>query len=472
MHNSNKDSGTFNDNLNEFDDDLEFDDDFGFEEDWDDDEDLGQNPTNKEHILDEHTPPTNLEENTSRSEDTNLDTNLSSASACEEKSNESTKFYHQKTEQKSSFERNMAPESTVKKKKKRPFILLVTILIIILAIGLTAYNTLRPSLAPTFLPIIKLASSPDEQNDNNLIDDAQKRIDEILENTKEKKSLATNEDLMRPFEEESNVPDQNSLQTISAAEENLDIISVLTPLPSDLEEGKIELPPLDIALEQVHLDKEETIALELFDDTELVNDEIVQDPFSSNDSLSNESLEENSLPELVSEDAPNVNEITIVDSTKTQDLSIIDSDLRSENQSDPDNLALENAKAMAEAQAKEEKAKKEAQARMEAEAKEKAKIEAEKRAKEEIARKTAQAAKTAKEKAPVIQKQKTVKVTPAPKWEIRGIQPGRAVLYDKVSGDIEAVEPGNNIRGLGRIKGISKKYGRWVVFGTKGNVNQ
>ncbi|MFP4385666.1 MAG: hypothetical protein ACLFRA_00485 [Alphaproteobacteria bacterium] len=61
---------------------------------------------------------------------------------------------------------------------------------------------------------------------------------------------------------------------------------------------------------------------------------------------------------------------------------------------------------------------------------------------------------------------------PQPKWQIRAIQPGRAVLYDAKSGNIEAIETGNSVDGLGRVMAITKQDGRWVVIGSNGKVSR
>lgn len=69
-----------------------------------------------------------------------------------------------------------------------------------------------------------------------------------------------------------------------------------------------------------------------------------------------------------------------------------------------------------------------------------------------------------KPKAPVI-------ITEIPQWEIRGIQPNSAIIHDKKTGETRTVEPGNTIKGIGRVKAIKKQNGLWTVIGTKANVN-
>ncbi len=51
-------------------------------------------------------------------------------------------------------------------------------------------------------------------------------------------------------------------------------------------------------------------------------------------------------------------------------------------------------------------------------------------------------------------------------WIIRAAQPGRAVIYDKKSGEMKSVEVGNVVDQVGRIKSISKSSGKWVITGT------
>ena len=59
-----------------------------------------------------------------------------------------------------------------------------------------------------------------------------------------------------------------------------------------------------------------------------------------------------------------------------------------------------------------------------------------------------------------------------PKWKLRSAQPGSAVLYDSRTGGVKTVETGDVVKGLGRIKSISKVNGKWLVDGTQGDVRQ
>ncbi len=57
-------------------------------------------------------------------------------------------------------------------------------------------------------------------------------------------------------------------------------------------------------------------------------------------------------------------------------------------------------------------------------------------------------------------------------WKIKGASPQSAVIYNKSSGETRSIEPGNTVKGLGRIKSISKENGKWVVIGTSGRAEQ
>ncbi len=430
MHDSNKNQDTFDEDLDEFDD--EFDDDLDFEEDWDDESDLEEGLIKEQQTPETVTPPTD-------SKDT----------ASEETAEPPENIDESQASQKFGSKQTSDPDRFPKTKKKRPLMLIIAILVAILAISLTTYNTLRPSLAPTLLPVIKLPGSFVGQNDDSFIGDAQKRIDEIME--KRALESGATEDLMKPFEEEGNIQDNSQKPPQNTADN-----SVLTPLPTSFESNADELPSLEEALKKVQLNENDSTTMELSGDSGLLDDAPLINPFSDNAPL----IDTFDEPLHLGTDQV-VNDIRIIDAPEIQDTQAAN---------------LEKEKAESEAKTKaaaEETARnvaREAQAR--AEAKLEAKLEAEKKAKIEAVRKAKQAATATKKKTSVAKTQNTTKASPAPKWEIRGIRPGRAVLYDKVSGDIEAVEPGSKIQGLGRIKEISKKHGRWVVLGSEGNVTQ
>lgn len=61
---------------------------------------------------------------------------------------------------------------------------------------------------------------------------------------------------------------------------------------------------------------------------------------------------------------------------------------------------------------------------------------------------------------------------PAPKWVLRSAQPNMAVLYDPATGNMQTIEVGDRIEGLGRIRSISRDTGRWVISGSSGKVSQ
>ncbi len=66
----------------------------------------------------------------------------------------------------------------------------------------------------------------------------------------------------------------------------------------------------------------------------------------------------------------------------------------------------------------------------------------------------------------------TIAPPKAPVWVIKGAQPNRAVIYDKISGETKNVEVGNFIRGIGRIKFIKKIDGKWRISGSQSTVKQ
>ncbi len=61
---------------------------------------------------------------------------------------------------------------------------------------------------------------------------------------------------------------------------------------------------------------------------------------------------------------------------------------------------------------------------------------------------------------------------PAPKWELRAAQPGRAWIALSGSSEMRQVDVGDSVEGLGRITEISYKNGIWVINGTQGKVSQ
>lgn len=77
---------------------------------------------------------------------------------------------------------------------------------------------------------------------------------------------------------------------------------------------------------------------------------------------------------------------------------------------------------------------------------------------------------------------KVAKATkPAPKaaptastgrWELRAAQPGRAWVSKPGERDMQSVEVGQTISGIGRVTSILYQNGRWTVQGTQGQINQ
>jgi intracellular multiplication protein IcmG len=58
------------------------------------------------------------------------------------------------------------------------------------------------------------------------------------------------------------------------------------------------------------------------------------------------------------------------------------------------------------------------------------------------------------------------------KWELRAAQPGRAWIARAGSSEMQTIEIGDTVQGLGRISAISYTNGRWVIEGTQGNIIQ
>lgn len=59
-----------------------------------------------------------------------------------------------------------------------------------------------------------------------------------------------------------------------------------------------------------------------------------------------------------------------------------------------------------------------------------------------------------------------------PKWELRSAQPGRAYVSIKGSNDVQVIEKGDTLHGIGKILSISNKNGLWVVQGSNSNITQ
>lgn len=57
-------------------------------------------------------------------------------------------------------------------------------------------------------------------------------------------------------------------------------------------------------------------------------------------------------------------------------------------------------------------------------------------------------------------------------WELRGAQPGQAMLARKGGGDLRTVGVGDTLAGLGKVLSIEQSPQGWVVTGTQGRVSQ
>ncbi len=78
------------------------------------------------------------------------------------------------------------------------------------------------------------------------------------------------------------------------------------------------------------------------------------------------------------------------------------------------------------------------------------------------------------EPAPATVKPKPVQAATAriTSWELKGAQPGKAVLSSKSTGDTRNIAVGDTVDGLGRITAIAKENGRWTVRGTSGQITR
>ncbi len=69
-----------------------------------------------------------------------------------------------------------------------------------------------------------------------------------------------------------------------------------------------------------------------------------------------------------------------------------------------------------------------------------------------------------------LQSAEAKKKLPEPTWIIRAVQPGKALIYDKVPGEVRSVEINSNVNPIGRILAIEKQSGKWVIKGTNGTI--
>ncbi|MBI1301394.1 MAG: hypothetical protein GC137_07020 [Alphaproteobacteria bacterium] len=59
-----------------------------------------------------------------------------------------------------------------------------------------------------------------------------------------------------------------------------------------------------------------------------------------------------------------------------------------------------------------------------------------------------------------------------PKWIIRAAQPGNAVIFDLNTKEMKSIEPGSTVQGIGKVKEIGFKDGKWFIQGTAGKIEQ
>jgi hypothetical protein len=58
------------------------------------------------------------------------------------------------------------------------------------------------------------------------------------------------------------------------------------------------------------------------------------------------------------------------------------------------------------------------------------------------------------------------------RWEMRAAQPGRAWVSHPGERDMQSVEVGQSLPGIGQITSIDYQNGRWTVYGTQGRIDQ
>jgi len=79
--------------------------------------------------------------------------------------------------------------------------------------------------------------------------------------------------------------------------------------------------------------------------------------------------------------------------------------------------------------------------------------------------------KAAKKKAPAESSSATPKAVSG-RWELRAAQPGRAWVSKPGERDMQTVEIGQSLPGIGRVTGITYQNNRWTVLGTQGQIQQ
>ena len=316
------------------------------------------------------------------------------------------------------------------KKSAKPALLL---LLLLGSGGLGAYYYLSTQASQKTTPIVKLdtARLSDDENDGSPImaSDTDVDIDQAV--------ISIDED----------VPQNNVTQNQQPIDD-----SVLTPMPTAAEESNIVLAPLDMT-DAIGMDIEAATS----PDSSLTENIVISTP---------EIQEPNTDTEIP---ALSLQEQQLLSKTE-ETLSAFSASEPSENSIETNNIdTLKNDTSSLDlpaAQANPLPDSSEPEERVE----KITKIKQETKKDQEINKAAKLTEKSATVTAPPVPDNKVP--PPEPQWEIRGANPQAAVLYDKTSKETRTVEPGNTVKGLGRIKSIHKKDGKWVVAGTSGNVTQ
>ena len=80
--------------------------------------------------------------------------------------------------------------------------------------------------------------------------------------------------------------------------------------------------------------------------------------------------------------------------------------------------------------------------------------------------------KAAKPKPAKVSAKKPAATASSGRWELRAAQPGRAWVSRPGERDMQSVEVGQSLTGIGRVTAILYQNGRWTVQGTSGQINQ
>lgn len=81
-------------------------------------------------------------------------------------------------------------------------------------------------------------------------------------------------------------------------------------------------------------------------------------------------------------------------------------------------------------------------------------------------------AKPAPAPAPKKKVKKAAATSVSTRWELRAAQPGRAWVSKPGERDMQGIEVGQTLAGIGKVTAISYQNGRWTVYGTQGQINQ